>query len=114
MTVVMRDRSVAGKAGWFSTGIQIVSNAGKAYVTFSDSSWARAAPGSNWPAWTIVAWALRLANSTSKPPTWKNGSGVQKRSLSPRPIRSASDAPCRTTDSWVCTQPRGFAVVPEV
>ena len=47
-------------------------------------------------------------------PTWKNGSGVQKRSSGPRPSRSAIRSPSAMIAAWLWTQPFGCAVVPEV
>lgn len=62
----------------------------------------------------MLARAHSDENSTSNPPTWKNGRGVQNRSSAVGRSRDASAAASCSRVAWLCTQPRGRDVVPEV
>ena len=114
ITSRMRPRSAAAKRGWLSTPSQIVSKAGNAIVQRSCSSWSSAAPGSKCAICSDAHSAARAPARIAMLPTWKKGSGVQKRSPGRRPSRSAIRSPSATIAECRCTQPFGCAVVPEV
>ena len=59
----------------------------------SSSSWSSAAPARSAPSGREAHEAASAPARTSMLPTWKNGSGVQKRSSGPRPSRSANRSP---------------------
>ena len=107
-------RSASGKRGWSSTPIQISSNAGKAWVQRSRSSWSSAVPASKKPTWLAHAPRVMALISTCQPPTWNIASGVQKRSPAPRPMRPEQFSPSASRLAWVWRQPLGLAVVPDV
>ena len=108
------DTSAAGKRGCWSTCSQIVSKAGKAIVQRAASSCSTAAPGSNSPTCTNAPPRAKAVKAEHQPPMWNSGSGVQKRSSAVTAQRSAKPSPSATIEAWLCTQPFGLAVVPEV
>ena len=89
-------RSASANRGWFRTASQIVSNAGNATVQRSRSRRSSASPGSKKPCWTLGTPPAIVPASVAMPPTWKNGSGVQKTSPSAKRIRSAISSPWAT------------------
>ena len=77
------------------TASQIVSNAGKAIVQRSRSSWSTPTSGSKRaPTWTSDIPEWRQAASVTIALTWKNGSGVHIRSSGRNAPAAAYEAAC--------------------